>query len=279
VSIYEGQWEDGNPNGQGKKVYKNGKIETGKFRDGEYIPPYNAPSVKIGNQTWMTKNLQVTKFRNGDPIPEAKSAAEWASAYTNKQAAFCYYNNDPSTAAKFGILYNYYALIDSRGLAPEGWKLPNHNDANELRNYLNEELIAKQNKILEAKNQGISTDKMRAEYNKVFSSSQILLSADFKILPSYQKGAIHFIANSKFARRKGNGEFQLNPDQREYIYWTTSTLGEQGYVMNFSKFGLLNSYSSYNLERGWMSDHWLQADNFSEYKGEGLPVRLMKLDN
>lgn len=33
-------------------------------------------TVTIGNQVWMTKNLNVDKFRNGDPIPEAKTDEE-----------------------------------------------------------------------------------------------------------------------------------------------------------------------------------------------------------
>jgi hypothetical protein len=48
--------------------------------------------------------------------------------------------------------------------------------------------------------------------------------------------------------------------------------------MSFSEYGLLNSYSNYSLERGWMSDHWLQDENSSKYKGVGLPVRLIKMD-
>ena len=30
--------------------------------------------VTIGSQVWMTKNLDVSTFRNGDPIPHAKTA-------------------------------------------------------------------------------------------------------------------------------------------------------------------------------------------------------------
>jgi uncharacterized protein (TIGR02145 family) len=84
----------------------------------------NAQTVTIGTQVWMTKNLNVDKFRNGDPIPEAKSKEEWEKAGDNKQPAWCYYNNDPSNGALYGKLYNWYAVNDSRGLAPQGWHIP-----------------------------------------------------------------------------------------------------------------------------------------------------------
>ena len=81
-------------------------------------------TVKIGSQVWMKENLNVDKFRNGDPIPEAKTYAEWEAAAKRKQPAWCYYDNDPRNGAKYGKLYNWYAVSDSRGLAPEGWHLP-----------------------------------------------------------------------------------------------------------------------------------------------------------
>jgi uncharacterized protein (TIGR02145 family) len=78
----------------------------------------------IGNQIWMTENLNVDKFRNGDPIPYAKSSAQWEKAGKNDQPAWCYYDNDPVKGEKYGKLYNWYAVSDPRGLAPEGWHIP-----------------------------------------------------------------------------------------------------------------------------------------------------------
>ncbi len=80
--------------------------------------------VTIGNQVWKSKNLNVDRFRNGDPIPQAKTAEEWERAGKNRQPAWCYYDNNPANAEKYGKLYNWYAVSDPRGLAPRGWHIP-----------------------------------------------------------------------------------------------------------------------------------------------------------
>ncbi|MFH0843469.1 MAG: FISUMP domain-containing protein [Bacteroidota bacterium] len=81
-------------------------------------------TVIIGTQTWMAENLSVSRFRNGDPVPEAKTNEEWIKA----SPAWCYYENDPKNEAKYGRLYNWYAIVDPRGLAPEGWRIPVRED-------------------------------------------------------------------------------------------------------------------------------------------------------
>ena len=73
--------------------------------------------VTIGTQVWSANNLNVTKYRNGDVIPEVKDPAVWSGLTTG---AWCYYDND-TTKRK---LYNWYAINDSRGLAPIGWHIP-----------------------------------------------------------------------------------------------------------------------------------------------------------
>lgn len=93
-------------------------------------------SVKIGTQTWMTENLNVSTFRNGDPIPEAKTKEEWERACENKQPAWCYYENDPKNGKKFGRLYNAYAVLDSRGLAPVGWHIPSYDEIENFEQFV-----------------------------------------------------------------------------------------------------------------------------------------------
>ena len=98
--------------------------------------------VKIGTQVWMTKNLDVAQFRNGDPIPEVKDDAAWDKAGENKQPAWCYYNNDPINGRKYGKLYNWYAVNDPRGLCPSGWHVPSTLEWADLEDYLGGEKVA-----------------------------------------------------------------------------------------------------------------------------------------
>jgi uncharacterized protein (TIGR02145 family) len=77
--------------------------------------------VKIGKQLWTTENLNVSKYRNGDEIPQVQNEAEWA---TLKTGAWCYYENKDDNGTKYGKLYNWFAVNDPRGLAPEGFHIP-----------------------------------------------------------------------------------------------------------------------------------------------------------
>jgi uncharacterized protein (TIGR02145 family) len=92
--------------------------------------------VKIGSQIWMAQNLNVDRFRNGDPIPEAKTNEEWQKAIEDKQPAWCYYGYSVANGVKYGKLYNWFAVNDPRGLAPVGWHVPTNNEWSILINYL-----------------------------------------------------------------------------------------------------------------------------------------------
>jgi|GEM_PF-1676607 len=89
-------------------------------------------SVKIGSQIWMSKDLDVSSFTNGDPIPQAKSTEEWKNALDKQTPAWCYFDYDPSNGIKYGKLYNWYAVNDPRGLAPKGWHVSSDNEWNTL---------------------------------------------------------------------------------------------------------------------------------------------------
>jgi hypothetical protein len=87
----------------------------------------------------MAENLNVSTFRNGDPIPEAKTDEEWKKAGKEGKPAWCYYENDPKNGAKYGKLYNWYAVNDPRGLAPAGWHVPSDAEWTTLGDQLGDE--------------------------------------------------------------------------------------------------------------------------------------------
>ena len=86
-------------------------------------------TVQIGDQLWMAENLKVTHYRNGDPIPNVTSNSTWAGL---SSGAYCYYNNDQNNANTYGALYKWFAVDDSRNIAPEGWHVPTDEEIKEL---------------------------------------------------------------------------------------------------------------------------------------------------
>lgn len=81
--------------------------------------PYK--TVKVFDQVWMAENLNVSTYRNGDPIPEVQDAKEWKKL---KTGAWCYYENKTENGTIYGKMYNWFAVNDPRGLAPEGFHIP-----------------------------------------------------------------------------------------------------------------------------------------------------------
>jgi len=103
--------------------------------------PVELGSIQIGEQTWMDKNLDVIKFRNGDPIPQAKNISEWLSAGENSKPTWCFYEFDEKNGANYGKLYNWYAVRDKRGLVPNGWRIPTDSDWVKLFEFLEGESL------------------------------------------------------------------------------------------------------------------------------------------
>ena len=93
--------------------------------------PY--PTVAIGGQVWMQKNLNVCKYRNGDDIPQVQDSAAWAALTTG---AWCYYENNTANGPVYGKLFNWYAVNDPRGLAPIGYHVPSDGEWTTLTTYL-----------------------------------------------------------------------------------------------------------------------------------------------
>jgi uncharacterized protein (TIGR02145 family) len=90
-------------------------------------------TVLIGNQWWMAENLKAIHYRNGDAIPNVSDGTEWENLTTG---AYCAYDNNESNADIYGYLYNWYAVDDTRNIAPEGWHIPTETEWQTLIDYL-----------------------------------------------------------------------------------------------------------------------------------------------
>ena len=90
-------------------------------------------TITIGSQIWTSENLNVNTYRNGDVIPEVQDQNAWRELTTG---AWCYYDNDASNGTKYGKLYNWHAVNDPRGLAPNGYHIPTDAEWTKLTDYL-----------------------------------------------------------------------------------------------------------------------------------------------
>jgi len=93
------------------------KFEYGTVSD---IDANTYKTVKIGDRWWMCENLKVSRFNDGSAINFLLSndTIGWQNTPAYK------FVND----SLFGYLYNYSAVLDSRGLAPEGWHVATDQD-------------------------------------------------------------------------------------------------------------------------------------------------------
>ena len=86
------------------------------------VDGYNYPVVQIGTQLWMAENLKTTKYRNGDPIGTTTPANKDITTETEPKYQWAY-NGDENNVTKYGRLYTWYAMADTRNLSPEGCRV------------------------------------------------------------------------------------------------------------------------------------------------------------
>lgn len=85
-------------------------------------------TIEIFSQIWMVDNLNSDKFQNGDKIPKVNSSQEWIKACQRKEPVWMYYDNNAENGKKYGKIYNYYAVIDKRNIAPINFHIPSINE-------------------------------------------------------------------------------------------------------------------------------------------------------
>lgn len=97
---------------------------------------YKYPLVKVGVQVWMAKNLSTAYYRDGSKINSYKGKEEWMDT---KQGSYACYEDNPENQLSMGLLYNWLAVMDERGLAPEGFRVASDSDWAQMVYYLDPE--------------------------------------------------------------------------------------------------------------------------------------------
>ncbi len=117
--------------------------ETVTDRDGNVYK-----TITIGSQVWMAEDLKTTRYRNGDLIATTSPDTLDISRENTPNYQWAYDGNE-SNVAVYGRLYTWYAVTDSRNIAPVGWHVSTDSEWTILINFLGGE-IAAQGKLKEA---------------------------------------------------------------------------------------------------------------------------------
>lgn len=89
--------------------------------------------LKIGSQLWMRENLRTSRYQDGSLIPELTFDRDWEN---DREGAWCWYWNDKQYDDAQGKLYNFHAVQNTKGLCPQGWRVPRISDWEELVTHL-----------------------------------------------------------------------------------------------------------------------------------------------
>ncbi len=116
----------------------------GKF--GDCIKDIEGNTYKtavIGSQTWMAENLKTSKYNDGSIITNVTDPSNWIKL---NSGAWGYYNNDVVNNAKYGKLYNWYAVNmitnGNKNVCPTGWHVPSDAEWTILTDFLGGEIVA-----------------------------------------------------------------------------------------------------------------------------------------
>ena len=171
--------------------------------------------TKIENQIWMVENLDTDKFKNGAIIPESKSEEEWKQRFEEKQATWCYYNFDSDYGAKYGKIYNLFAVTDERCLAPDGWHIPSDEDWQQLASACGG--IKQAGKLLKSstgwKDHGNGSK--RSTFNAVPGGELIISKLDTGTSPFCHEGT-----KCSFWSTTKNGKEIKWRNENDHIYWS-----------------------------------------------------------
>jgi uncharacterized protein (TIGR02145 family) len=175
----------------------------------------------------MTKNLDVDKFRNGDLITQASTLEQWEELNNKKLPAWSYYDNDITNQEKYGKLYNWYAVNDPRGLAPEGWHVASLKEWEILINSQGGFSEETAQKFIDARDWGISKFKKSNDFN--FSAKP-----SGGIIPVGSMGNLYYDESGKSAYWWTSTKSNIPPKFSKVIYIITNSYEDQELSIDFN---------------------------------------------
>ncbi len=103
-------------------------------------------AVVIGDQVWITADMNSTHYSDGTPITRVEGSSAWA-ALEDADKAYCWYLNNPSNGDTYGAIYTWAAAMNGsasssanpsgvQGVCPDGWHVPSDAEWKELEMYL-----------------------------------------------------------------------------------------------------------------------------------------------
>jgi len=189
-------------------------------------------SDTIGTQVWMIENLKTTKYSDGSPISKVTKNNEWEGLTTG---AYCICNNDATIGSKYGKLYNWYAVNNSRNIAPKGWHVATDDDWKALESFVAGNLGTSGSV---AKALAAITDWNSSEVNDAIGNDMTKNnSSGFTALPAGNRtndGAFGFMGY--------NGGWWSSSESYTYNAWAR-TLSYDSYRMERGSYGKKCGYS------------------------------------
>lgn len=185
-------------------------------------------TIKIGTQWWMAENLKVTRYRNGDIIPNVIEDSLWRKL---SYGAFCAYDNEQMYVDTYGLLYNWYAISDNRGVAPDGWHVPTDEEWKQLEIFLGMNR-SEADAIGGRGSSSIAASKLAGDAS-LWPDGELTFypefgASGFSALPGgfRTSGAAHFDAIGEFAFFWSSSEFSGYKEHvwRRHLNWNNSNI-------------------------------------------------------
>lgn len=194
--------------------------------------------VEIGEQCWFADDLRTATYTNGDTIAVGIEAVQWDQLDDELLGAV----GNPPAYEYNGSVYNWHAVLDSRGLCPAGWKVPSRFDYESLIEHV-------------ATSNGGS-------FNSNYENVNIALKDDQTWNGSNETG----YTGTRTVVRSSNGNWSASTSTLDNRAWTStySSPGEAFYFRLARELNVANGLS-------WFTQS-------STTKGVGLPIRCIRDD-